>query len=41
MKGAIGSGTGILLTVATIYDYYAAYVREISRQDDRPIVVSN
>jgi protein transport protein SEC61 subunit alpha len=26
--GAIGSGTGILLTVTIIYDFYEAFMRE-------------
>ena len=26
--GAIGSGTGILMAVTIVYDYYEAYVKE-------------
>lgn len=30
--GAIGSGTGILMTVTTVYDYYESFVRENSNE---------
>jgi hypothetical protein len=40
-KGAIGSGTGILLAVVTIYDGYAAFARENTKQDDKQIMVTN